>query len=158
VAGSSFLQPSEALRDLTALEVIEGSPSISQRDLAQRFGIALGLTNACVRKMTCKGLIKIRRINSRSLTYHLTPAGSAAKARLSRDYARSTIDLYRTARQAVGVTIAKLALEGSARVGLAGVSNMAETVDIVCMHESILIKDIADVDASLVVPVSWFSR
>ena len=150
VAGSLFLHPSEALRDLMALEAIEGSPSISQRDLAQRLGIALGLTNACVSKMARKGLIKICRINSRSLTYHLTPAGFATKARLSMDYARSTIGFYRTARQAVGATIAKLALEGTARVGLAGVSDMAEIVGIVCVYENILIEGIADVGTSLV--------
>ena len=139
-----FLEPGESLRDLKALEALEASPSISQRDLAQRLGIALGLTNACVSRMARTGLIKISRANSRSLTYHLTPAGLAAKGRLSVDYARTTIDLYRTAKQAVTTGLASLAEQGVTRIGLLGANDVAEIVEIVCAHQGMVVVCVAD--------------
>jgi len=57
MAGSPFLRPGEALRDLQTLEAIEERPDISQRDLAARLGVAVGLTIACLRKMARKGWI-----------------------------------------------------------------------------------------------------
>jgi len=144
VSQTHFLEPGESLRDLKALEALEESPSISQRDLAQRLGIALGLTNACLSKMARTGLIKISRANSRSLTYNLTPAGLAAKAKLSVDYARTTVDLYRTAKQAVTSGLAVLAEQGVTKIGLLGANDVAEIVEIVCAHQGMVIACIAD--------------
>ena len=152
MSDSSFLEQGESLRDLKALEAIAQSPSISQRDLAQQLGIALGLTNACLGKMARKGLIKVSRINGRSLAYHLTPAGFSAKARLSMEYARTTVGLYRTARQAVTEGLAILASEGVTRIALLGVGDVAEIVGIVCAHQGIeivcLLDEVLDVQGT----------
>jgi DNA-binding MarR family transcriptional regulator len=144
VPESIFLEQGHALRDLKALEVIAESPSISQRDLARHLGIALGLTNACVSKMARTGLIRISRIDGRSLAYHLTPAGFSAKARLSMEYARATIGLYSTARQAVTERLGALASKGVTRIGLLGAGDVAEIVGIVCAHQGMSIGCVAD--------------
>ena len=141
---SLFLEQGEALRDLKTLEAIEQAPSISQRDLARQLGVALGVTNACLSKMARAGLIRISRVNGRSLAYHLTPAGFSAKAKLSVEYARATVDLYRTARQAVTQGIAVLAERGVKRIGILGAGDIAEIVGIVCAHQGIAIMCIAD--------------
>ena len=141
---SSFLQQGHDLRDLKALEVIAESPSISQRDLSQRLGIALGLTNACVSKMARTGLIKISRINGRSLAYHLTPAGFSAKAKLSMEYAKATVGFYRTAKQAVTDGLEVLATQGVSRVGLLGAGDVAEIVGVVCSRQGMEIVCVMD--------------
>lgn len=152
VSESSFLEQGQALRDLKALEVISQSPSISQRDLAQQLGIALGLTNACLTKLARKGLIKVSRINGRSLAYHLTPVGFSAKAKLSVEYARTTVGLYRTARQAVTEAIGILAAADVSSIALLGVTDVAEIVGIVCAHQGIsivcLFDEIAEVQGT----------
>lgn len=139
-----FLEQGQALRDLKALELIAESPRISQRDLASRLGIALGLTNACLSKMARAGLIKMSRVNGRSLAYHLTPAGFAAKARLSMEYARTTVGMYRAAREVVSEGLSVLASQGVSRVALLGLSDTAEIVGIVCAHLSISIACVID--------------
>ena len=144
MSDSTFLQQGHALRDLKALEAIAESPSISQRDLSQRLGIALGLTNACVGKMARAGLIRISRINGRSLAYHLTPAGFSAKARLSMEYARATVGMYHTAKQAVTEGLGVLASAGASRMALLGVGDVAEIVGVVCSHQGMEIVCIAD--------------
>ena len=145
-----FLEPSRALRDLETLEAIEQCPAISQRDLSKRLGVALGVTNACLTRMAKTGLIKIRRANSRSLRYYLTPAGIAAKARLSMEYTRRTIDMYRTTKQGVSERLAALLENRVEKVGVLGATDVAEIVGIVCAHSGVDIVTIADVDPSVV--------
>ncbi|RJQ52968.1 MAG: winged helix-turn-helix transcriptional regulator [Actinobacteria bacterium] len=123
-----FLKPGEALRDLRALEALDERPDISQRDLAARLGIAVGLTNACLRKMARKGWIKIKRVNSRNITYHLTPAGFSEKARLSVEFAGTTIDFYRRAKDTVSKTLAKLEAVGARRIVVLGATDLAEII------------------------------
>jgi len=146
VPDPTFLEQGESLRELKTLEVIAASPRISQRDLSKRLGIALGLTNACVSKMARTGLIRISRINGRSLAYHLTPAGFSAKAKLSVEYARTTVDLYRTAKQAVTEGIGALAMQGVTRIALLGAGDVAEIVGIVCSHQGMEIVCVVDDD------------
>jgi DNA-binding MarR family transcriptional regulator len=128
-----LLRPGEALRDLRALEALDEKPDITQRDLASRLGIAVGLANACLRKMARKGLVKIKRINSRNITYHLTPAGIAEKARLSLQFAETTIDYYRRAKALVSETLARLESGGVTRIAIVGATDVAEIVAI-CSH------------------------
>ena len=55
-----LFKPSERMRDLQLLEEIEKNPKISQRELSNKFGIALGVTNACIKRMARRGLIKLK--------------------------------------------------------------------------------------------------
>lgn len=139
-----LLEPGRALRDLKALEAIDESPSISQRDLSQRLGIALGLANACLTRMAKTGLIKVRRVNSRNLTYHLTPAGIAEKARLSIQYTQATVDRYRAAKRSVEAGLAVLAERGVTKIGLLGANDVAEIVEVVCAHQGLEVVCVAD--------------
>ena len=68
---------SEDMRDLQFLEELEKNPTISQRELARKFNIALGVTNACIKKLARKGWVKIRGLNHRQIYYHLTSEGLA---------------------------------------------------------------------------------
>jgi len=67
------------LEILTA--IAEGRP-LTQRDLAQRLGVALGLTNLYLRRLATKGFIKIaefpnKPVARKRLRYLLTPTGIA---------------------------------------------------------------------------------
>lgn len=145
----------QRLRELHALEMLEQSPDLSQRDLARRLGVAVGVANACIGRMADTGLIKIERINSRNLSYALTPAGFAAKARLSLEYARITIDWYREAKRSVTEGLSVLGEMGVERVGIVGANEVAEIVGVVCAHRGIVISAIAD-DSGTVLPGSFF--
>lgn len=144
MADSSFLRPGESLRNLQALEAIEERPNISQRDLADRLGIAVGLTNACLRNMARKGLIKIKRVNSRNISYHLTPAGISEKARLSIAFAETTVEFYRTAKREVSERMAALAEHGVTKIAIFGATDLAEIVALVCGHSGIEVVGVVD--------------
>ena len=117
-----------ALEILTAIE--EGRP-LTQRDLAQRLGVALGLTNLYLKRLATRGYIKIvefpRKPAARKrLRYLLTPRGLAEKTRLTYEHMAHALALYRRARQALRVHLASLADRGVKRVALYGVGEAAE--------------------------------
>jgi DNA-binding MarR family transcriptional regulator len=66
---ANIFKPSEEMRDLRLLEALEKNPIISQRALSNKFGIALGVTNACLKRMVRKGWIRIRDLNRRKIHY-----------------------------------------------------------------------------------------
>jgi DNA-binding MarR family transcriptional regulator len=51
---------SQEMRELNLLQELEKNPVVSQRELSNKFGIALGMTNACLRKMVQRGWIRVR--------------------------------------------------------------------------------------------------
>ena len=79
-----------SLHDETHLKVprlLETTPNINQRKLAEALGVSLGKTNFCLNALLDKGLVKIEnfRTSTRKLNYAylLTPAGIAEKAALT---------------------------------------------------------------------------
>lgn len=89
----------ESLRDLRLLDALEEDSALTQRTLAARLGIALGLTNLYVRRLVRKGYIKCTTTRPNRLVYVITPRGLARKARLTMEFMEYSLDLYRDARR-----------------------------------------------------------
>jgi DNA-binding MarR family transcriptional regulator len=120
-----------AERDLEILTAIEEGRPLTQRDLAQRLGVALGLTNLYLKRLATKGYIKIaefpRKPAARKrLRYLLTPRGIVEKTRLTYEHMAHALALYRRARQALREHLASLADRGMKRVALYGTGEAAE--------------------------------
>ena len=63
---------------LESIGEAEGSQQpATQRLLASRAGLSLGMTNALVRRMAERGWVKLTRVSARNIRYALTPAGVA---------------------------------------------------------------------------------
>ena len=65
----------------TLLELKE-NPSLSQRSLSRKLNISLGLTNAIIKNLIHRGLIKAKKDTGRKLLYIITPKGMANVSRL----------------------------------------------------------------------------
>src|SRR4051794_22490130 len=83
------------------LLAIEADQQVSQRRLSSRLGIALGLTNLLLRRVIAKGWVKVVHVQRNRVGYLVTPAGLAAKARLTREYLDGTLKFYAEARERV---------------------------------------------------------
>lgn len=72
------------------LQVLKDEPQISQRELALRMGISLGLTNYCLKALIGKGWVKTKNFlesgRKDRYLYQLTPQGIANKAQLTREF------------------------------------------------------------------------
>ena len=118
-------------RELEILTAIgEGRP-LTQRDLSQRLGVALGLTNLYLKRLARKGCIKITEFPSRPaarkrLRYVLTPKGLLEKSRLTYDYMTYSLTIYRRTRETLRDVLSHLPGDGAKRVVLYGVGEAAE--------------------------------
>lgn len=89
----------EAHRDLKLLEAVEQNSRVTQRSLATKLGIALGLTNVYLKRLVRKGYIKCVNVQSNRITYLITPRGIAEKVRLTYEFMDYSLHLYREVRQ-----------------------------------------------------------
>jgi DNA-binding MarR family transcriptional regulator len=116
----------EALRDLEILAELARSDQVTQRRLAARLGIALGLTNLYVKRLARKGFIKITSIPPRRVRYLLTPKGVAQKTRLTYEYMDYSRQLYRETRMVLRQKLRPLVQRGQPQVALYGTEEAAE--------------------------------
>ena len=123
---SNVFKPSEEMRDLHLLEELEKNPAVSQRELSHRFGIALGVTNACLKRMARKGWIRVRDLNRRKIEYCLTPKGFEEKARLTFRLISSTVQHYASLKKMIGERFLEMERNGLNRVVFYGLSDEME--------------------------------
>jgi len=122
----NIFKPSEKTRDFQLLEELEKNPVISQRELSHKFGIALGVTNACLRRMARKGWIRIRDFNRRKIGYYLTPKGFSEKAKLSLHLISCTLHHYSELKKIISTRLLEMELDGKERIVFYGVSDEME--------------------------------
>src|SRR5438128_11492970 len=87
-------------REFEILTAIAEESSTTQRVLAARLGVALGLTNLYLKRLVKKGYIKVagfphRQAARKRLRYLLTAREPTAKSRLTYDYMSASINIYR---------------------------------------------------------------
>jgi DNA-binding MarR family transcriptional regulator len=115
----------ESRRDLQLLEALERESTITQRTLASRLGIALGLTNLYLKRLIRKGYVKCVTVSPNRLVYSLTPKGMARKARLTYEFMKYSLDFYRDARQHLRQSL-QLAVPRQRRVAIYGTGDAAD--------------------------------
>ncbi|HNW19511.1 MAG TPA: MarR family EPS-associated transcriptional regulator, partial [Sphingorhabdus lacus] len=66
------------------MQIVEGKPSITQREISAELGMSLGRVNYCINALVEKGLVKIENFKTSDTkwryAYVLTPNGMAEKA------------------------------------------------------------------------------
>ncbi|MBN1413045.1 MAG: winged helix-turn-helix transcriptional regulator [Spirochaetales bacterium] len=65
--------------------------NVRQRDLARIVGKSLGMTNAILKRLVKMGLLKITKINSRTVKYMVSPSGVKAITSRGYQYLKRTI-------------------------------------------------------------------
>jgi len=117
----------ESRRDLQLLEALEREATITQRTLASRLGMALGLTNLYLKRLVRKGYVKCVTVSPNRLVYSLTPKGMARKARLTYEFMKYSLDFYRDARQHLRRSLVDAVAEQK-RIAIFGTGDAAELV------------------------------
>ena len=115
----------EAHRDLRLLEAVEQDSRVTQRSLATKLGIALGLTNIYLKRLARKGYIKFVNVRSNRITYLITPRGIAEKARLTYEFMDYSLHLYGEVRQHLRIVLQECAASHR-RVAIYGRGEAAE--------------------------------
>ena len=115
-------------------EVADEQP-VSQRELAKRLDIALGLVNSYLKNFVAKGFIRIKNYPHNRYAYLLTPNGMAEKARLAYQHVNYFTSLYTVTRQDYLDLFRGLAARGVVQVDFCGVDEVAE-IAWLSLHEA----------------------
>ena len=115
----------EAHRDLRLLEAVHQNSRVTQRGLASKLGIALGLANIYLKRMMHKGFIKVVNVQPNRISYLVTPRGIAEKARLTYEFMDYSLHLYGEVRQHLRAALQDCAAAGK-RVAICGRGEAAE--------------------------------
>jgi len=145
----NIFKPSDQIRDLRLLEELVRNPIVSQRQLSHKFGIALGVTNACLRRMARKGWIRIRNLNRRRIEYYLTPKGFTEKTNLTFHMISCTIQHYSELKRIIARRLLEMQQEGVQKIVFYGVSDEMEVAYVTLQGTSLKLVGIVEDDEKL---------
>jgi len=134
---------------LDLLDAFHANEAHSQRTLAAELGIALGLTNAYLKRCIRKGWIKATQAPANRYAYYLTPKGFREKSRLNSQYLSRSLKFYRQARNQMDGLLGAAAAAGWTRLVRIGRGDLAEITLLYAMQYPLDIVGVLDKDAAV---------
>ena len=132
--------PPAAQRELQILEQIESNPDVTQADLAEKLGVAIGTVNFAVRRLIKKGYVRAKQLQRRRLKYIITPAGLALRSKLAMDSLQYSMSLYRETRRQAKALILEARRRGCEAVAIVGDGDLAEIAKLTCLELNMPVK------------------
>ena len=129
---------------LGLLDAVHENSALSQRTMAKELGIALGLTNAYLKRCIRKGWIKVKRAPANRYAYYVTPKGFSEKTRLTARYLSRSFHFYAQARSQLDDAFETCAQRGWRRVALVGAGELAEIALLCAMQHPVEVVGVAD--------------
>ena len=112
--------------ELDTLLELKENPSLSQRSLAHRLNISLGLTNAILQNLIHRGWIKAKKLTGRKILYLVTPQGMARATNLIYDRFRETQNYYQYTKELLTSYLTTLYTKGKKKAAIYGTGQLAE--------------------------------
>lgn len=135
---------SQDIRTLRLLEAFEEEEQTSQRALAKRLDVSLGLVNAFLKRLACKGYFKITNLPANRVSYLLTPQGMAEKSRLTCQYIKHSFNYYRQTRTRLAATFQRLSGMGGKTLVFWGAGELAEIAYVSLADTSLQLLGVVD--------------
>jgi len=134
----------DSYRSLLLMSEIVGEEPLSQREISQRLGIAVGLVNSYLKNLVAKGYVRVKNFPRNRYAYLLTPQGLAEKSRLAYEHLSYFTGLYTAARQDYLALFRRLDAAGVGEVVFCGVDEVAEIAYLSLMETSIRLSEVID--------------
>ena len=116
----------QAQRNLQVFEAIAADDHLTQRRLAGKLGIALGLANIYLKRLILKGYVKCVNVRRNRLRYLLTPKGIAEKTRLTYEFMDYSLFLYGQVRRWLRAVLEPCVAENRRSIAVYGTGEAAE--------------------------------
>jgi DNA-binding MarR family transcriptional regulator len=116
-------------KTIQILSLIAQNHSLSQREMAKKTGLSLGLVNLILKRLIETGHIKISAMNKKKVAYGLTPRGFMEKASHSYDYLCRTISVFMAYKERVDSIVRDLAAQGHRRFAILGEGEVSQLVE-----------------------------
>lgn len=83
------------------LHTLSTHPATTQRDLAQKLGISLGMTVTYIKSSMIKGYIRTSKVSARRWAYFVTPKGFAEKSKMVGSYLTRSANFFKQTRMQI---------------------------------------------------------
>jgi DNA-binding MarR family transcriptional regulator len=139
--------------ELSVLQTIRESETtterLTQRELARRTGISLGMINILLRRLAERGWVMLTRISAKSVRYALTPSGVSELARRTAGYFRRasrSSDLYHDRLESF---VLEAKRDGAETLVLVGTSAVELILAYVCERHGLVFVKSLDAERSI---------
>lgn len=113
------------------LNSLAENPEATQRDLATKLGISLGMMVSYMRSCTRKGYIRSTQVAPRRWAYFVTPKGFLEKSRMVSGYLSRALTFFRDTRLELEVLFRKCADSDIKNIAMVGVGDVSEVAFLV---------------------------
>lgn len=134
--------------ELSVMESIvapeDSSASLTQREIARRSGLSLGMTNALLKRLADRGWVKLTRISTRTIRYALTPEGLSEIARRTAGYFRRSAKNAEVYRERLESFVLGERHKGIGTLVLVGSTELDFLLEYVCERHGLVFLKSAD--------------
>jgi len=134
--------------ELDTLLELKQNPSTSQRSLAHKLNISLGLTNAILQNLIHRGWVKAKKLTGRKILYLITPQGMARATNLIYDRFRETQNYYQYTKELLTSYLTELYNQGKRKVIINGTNQLAEITYLSLLDSPLKLHSILTDDSS----------
>jgi predicted transcriptional regulator len=116
------------------LDEIAKDSQVTQANLSQQLGIAVGSVNWYIKRLINRGWVKVSHLSRTRLQYDLTPEGMAVFTERAMQYAKDSLKVYNLFRQKAKMVVADLSARGFNRIYLEGNDEIMDIFRLTCLE------------------------
>jgi DNA-binding MarR family transcriptional regulator len=123
--------------EYSLLDEIAKDSMVTQANLSQRLGIAVGSVNWYIKRLVSRGWVKVSHLSRTRLQYDLTPEGMAVFTERAMQYAKDSLKVYKSFRQKAKAVVVDLQANGINCVYLEGSDEITDILRLTCLEAGI---------------------
>ena len=128
-------------QEYALLNEIAHDSMVTQANLSDRLGMAVGSVNWYIKRLVTRGWVKVSHLNRTRLKYDLTPEGLSVFTQRALLYAGDSLKVYGTFRQKAKSLVGELKQKGIRQVYLDGQDEISDILRLTCIEAGIYISD-----------------
>jgi DNA-binding MarR family transcriptional regulator len=121
------------------LNEISQDSMVTQANLSDRLGIAVGSVNWYIKRLIHRGWVKVSHLDRTRLKYDLTPEGMAVFTQRALLYARDSLKVYSDFRQKARMLVLELKQKGINQVYIDGTDEIMDILQLTCIEAGIYV-------------------
>ncbi len=125
--------------EYTLLNEIAQDSLVTQANLSDRMGIAVGSVNWYIKRLIQRGWVKVSHLDRTRLKYDLTPAGAKIFTKRAVSYARDSLKIYADLRGKAQEVARELKQKEIKQVYIKGEDEMADILRLTCIEAGIVV-------------------
>ncbi len=117
-------------KEFEVINIIATDASSTQRGLASKTDMSLGMVNVLLKRLILKGYLRAQQLNRKKMRYLLTPKGFAEKTLKSYHYTAKTISSLKTIRSGLETIVNESYRRGTRDFWIVGQGDLADLLEI----------------------------